>query len=585
LVFKLNVPIKNAALAFGLRDWITLGLVTAFSLSFALFLIGVIRLDPTSTLWLNDGDVAQHYLGWHFFRGEPWSLPLGRNLRYGLDMGSSIVFTDSIPLLALTFKAARAILPQHFQYAGFWMACCIVAQGIAAFFLLRRFTKNHIVLLCGAALFVLSPVLVSRTMGHFALVGQWTVLLALCLYFSPVQLSSQRWSWRALLITTSLIHGYLLYFVIAIWCVALLRDIETQKGNRAARFASTAVTLVLLAFSLWLAGWFEVPFGSAAFGSTYGQYAANLNAFVNPLWGSPILPSLKNTATTSGVESINYLGAGVLALVVAAAALSARASTIRWVWHEHHWLLLATVSLSLFAFGTTLYWGDTLIATLPLPEDFTNKLEFIRASGRLLWLAHYLVILIVIVVATTRLPRHVTSATIVAALALQIYDLKSSYSSYAEHLSRSAKEAVVKSETASLKSPFWAVAATRYSEIDFFPITHSPPRYEPIALWAGDHHIAINAAYFGRISPERAFARTPELVQELTSGKRRSSTIYIVQNREDIARLVLQPNDGAGDIDGYFLVVPGWFAIAPMNEAVRNLLQSPSARSSALLAL
>ena len=77
---------------------------------FAFAMLGALRLDPTSTLWLDQGDIAQHYLGWHFFRGEPWMLPLGANPRYDLDMGSSIVFTDSIPLLALFFKAIRAIL-------------------------------------------------------------------------------------------------------------------------------------------------------------------------------------------------------------------------------------------------------------------------------------------------------------------------------------------------------------------------------------------------------------------------------------------------------------------------------------------
>ena len=116
----------------------------AFGAYFAFVMLGAVRLDPTSTLWLDQGDIAQHYLGWHFFRGEPWMLPLGANPRYGLDMGSSIVFTDSIPLLAMAFKAVRTVLPAHFQYAGLWMAFCFVAQGLSALLLLKRFSRNPV---------------------------------------------------------------------------------------------------------------------------------------------------------------------------------------------------------------------------------------------------------------------------------------------------------------------------------------------------------------------------------------------------------------------------------------------------------
>ena len=106
---------------------------------FAFLMLGALRIDPTSTLWLDQGDIAQHFLGWHFFRGEPWMLPPGASPRYGLDMGSSIVFTDSIPLLAFAFKAIRAVLPSHFQYAGLWMLFCFIAQGLCALLLIRRF--------------------------------------------------------------------------------------------------------------------------------------------------------------------------------------------------------------------------------------------------------------------------------------------------------------------------------------------------------------------------------------------------------------------------------------------------------------
>ena len=222
-------------------------------------LLGAVRIDPTSTLWLDESDIAQHYLGWHFFRGEPWMLPLGANPRYGLDMGSSIAFTDSIPLLAVAFKAVRAMLPAHFQYAGLWMAFCFIAQGLSALLLLRRFTRNPTVLVLGATMFILSPVLVSRTLGHFALVGQWTLLLALWLYFVPNSSTDRAWTWRLLIAATALIHGYLLYFVLALWGTTMLRNRGEARFRYWRSIGNFVVTALVLACVLWLGGWFEVP--------------------------------------------------------------------------------------------------------------------------------------------------------------------------------------------------------------------------------------------------------------------------------------------------------------------------------------
>jgi len=82
-------------------------------------------LDPSYFRWLFWlPDPATQFLGWHFFRLEDWHLPPGAATNYGMEMGSSIVFTDSIPLLALLFKLGRAALPDKFQYFGLWILAC-----------------------------------------------------------------------------------------------------------------------------------------------------------------------------------------------------------------------------------------------------------------------------------------------------------------------------------------------------------------------------------------------------------------------------------------------------------------------------
>ena len=53
-------------------------------------------LDPSYWIWLMEGDPAAEYLGWRFFRAEPWQWPPGAFRGYGLEVGSAIPYTDSI---------------------------------------------------------------------------------------------------------------------------------------------------------------------------------------------------------------------------------------------------------------------------------------------------------------------------------------------------------------------------------------------------------------------------------------------------------------------------------------------------------
>ena len=44
-----------------------------------LYRFGFDILDPMNINWLmQHDDLAQHYLGWLFFRNEPWGFPLGK---------------------------------------------------------------------------------------------------------------------------------------------------------------------------------------------------------------------------------------------------------------------------------------------------------------------------------------------------------------------------------------------------------------------------------------------------------------------------------------------------------------------------
>ena len=177
------------------------------AIGFAVFLAltGGRVLDTADLGWLRTGDLQQHFVGWHFFRNtEFWQSPLGSNRAFCMELGSSIVYTDSLPLLAIPLKAIHTWLPDVFQYIGWWILACFLLQAALAWRLIGRFTGNWWLQACATAFFCLSPPFLFRLHGHDALFGHWIVLSALLLYFSAAFFPAR---WLALLRVAALTHA------------------------------------------------------------------------------------------------------------------------------------------------------------------------------------------------------------------------------------------------------------------------------------------------------------------------------------------------------------------------------------------
>jgi hypothetical protein len=94
----------------GQKVFLLVASLSGFGLAFYRF--GWIALNPSNVTWLLAGlDEAQHFLGWHFFRHEPWSFPPGLIRGYLDPLGTSIGYTDSVPLLAFVSKVFAFALP------------------------------------------------------------------------------------------------------------------------------------------------------------------------------------------------------------------------------------------------------------------------------------------------------------------------------------------------------------------------------------------------------------------------------------------------------------------------------------------
>jgi hypothetical protein len=158
--------------------------------------IGSTALDPANIDWLLRNDWAQHYASWESYRAAPWTWPPGRIQTLWYPVGTTIVYTDALPLFAFFFKCLSSALPEHFQYVGLWFLISCVLQGTFAALLVRQFSQRIDVVLCGSLLFLLAPIFLGRFV-HDTLSAHWLLLAGLWLHFrrQPCAWFAEAWPW------------------------------------------------------------------------------------------------------------------------------------------------------------------------------------------------------------------------------------------------------------------------------------------------------------------------------------------------------------------------------------------------------
>ena len=350
---------------------------------------GVSIFNVQNIAWLGGAlDPAQHYLGWALYRNGPWTFPIGLNPHNGLEFSNSIVFSDSLPLLAILFKPFNFLLPDVFQYFGLWTLGCFVLQAWFAWKLLSLISDSLWIRVFGSFLFVFSPTMMLRVGLWTSLASHFLILAALYLIFRPNQ-TRRTLYWTLLIGAASLIHFYLLAMVLALWLASLMDGIFHQKKLSILKGALESVIIFLVLFiCLWQAGYFSVNAGSGAAGG-YGTFRLNLLAPFDPRGWSYILRTIPMQIDFG--NGFNYFGLGVLAIAVFAffAKVKMHASLPSLLASRNHlFVYICFIALCLFAISNTVSIGLWKY-TFPLPDAFLSFASLLRASGRMFWPVFY----------------------------------------------------------------------------------------------------------------------------------------------------------------------------------------------------
>ena len=572
-----------------------------------IYVTGGAIINPTNRDWLMFGDAAQHYLGWEFFRLTPllqW--PIGANYPLGMELSSSIVFTDSIPIAAYIAKLFNPILPATFQYLGIWIWLCFVLQAFFAQRFLKFFLSNKAHIYLGACFVVLSPPLIYRLVhagyGHIALASHWLILASFCLYLRPGR-NDLRWS--VLIALCWLIQAYFAPMVAAIWLASLVKRLF-MDGERLSLLNSTGVVAITSFIVMWVSGYFMIGSNFNPEGWNYVFRWQPLSLVDSGTDGSTGWSHLLgDRAQLDGeTEAFSFLGTGVLflmAISLARAALRNRKTkvlvaigtlgslTLLFISisrsmplsrvlsmsallvvvvffsatllnlsrlsnssHTYVPLIIAVCMLAIYSMTNRVGFAQQTFFEYPLFPPLRQFTETFRTHGRSIWPLYYLAIFAAVVVFAKSSSKKYTGILLLALFCFQVID-SSSAVSLARHRFDSPQW------VSPMKDPRWEMFAKKYKHLVVVPPLNDDQEERWIVIddFANRYRMGTNSGSFSRFDQNVYTKSNQDRVAELVSEKPNKDTLYIVDD------LSVWETINQGELMGSSLIIDNFRVVAP----------------------
>jgi hypothetical protein len=360
------------------------------------------------------------YLG---FLHAPWGLPLFYVHDLGAPGGSSVILVDAVPIVALLGKLLMAATGIVINPYGPWVGACFVLAALFATLLVMECGQRSLLAALAASLLAMSMPELLHRFGHLSLMGQFVLMGALWRYLRDAR--TARWPrfgwWAGWLCLAALLHGYLFAMTAALYAATWLRRLDAPHTPLQAVLAEPALIAGCVALLLVLAGHFGKGTGTTLSGAGYGYYSMNL---ASPVWPqrSGLFPGFEAlmTGPDGQYEGFNYLGAGVLALLLVAVSRFGRA--LAAAARRHIPLLAMLGCLALFAVSDAVFVGAHQLIYVPLPRPLAEVAGIFRSSGRMFWPCGYVLALLGLAFVLRRLRPGWRTAVVLGCCLMQLAD-------------------------------------------------------------------------------------------------------------------------------------------------------------------
>lgn len=406
--------IKLLVRGVGTTPYVAFFVGLSIGLLFFIVTFGLSVVNPQNTEWIlaSGGDLAQHQLGWDFFRDSEWTFPLGIASDLAYPFGIPVTFMDSIPLFALIFKLLSPVLPDSFQYLGLFTVISFALQGGVSAIILQRFTKNIWIISLGSLLFLLTPMLIMRSFVHTALTAHWIILTGIyvIIRYERKKISFLRFVliWTTLMTVSVLVHPYFFPMTFVLAIISLVRSYSNEEWWLSCAKIIIPASVAVAVFA-GIGG--LLPAGDNLNKIDLDIYSMNLVSPVDPMGYSSLTSRNLYVDSRDGIpetsEKLNYLGIGVIVMLVVLLSLLVKRyagvgesflNDIKKMYTPRNILTaLVLFGLLVFSLGSHIKFGSTVIVQWPLPDMIEKLWLTFRSSARMFWPIYYMIIIFIFI--------------------------------------------------------------------------------------------------------------------------------------------------------------------------------------------
>lgn len=536
---------------------------TIISIILTGFFIGYENMKFSSTEWLFIGnDMSAHQTGWFFFKNDVWRFPIGSNPNFGDQIGNSIVYSDSIPLLAIIFKFFKFFTSDKFQYFGLWFLVCFFLQGILSFKLIDKLTNDKILSILSSIFFLFFPIFIYRLTWHPALFAHWIFFITIFLILYDGKNNNR--SWIILLLITSLIHFYFTIINLIIYNFIKFNHLVRKKISFNKYLSEIFISHISLILLMYIVGYFEVRVvDTIALG--FGVYKLNLLSFFDStistigLSWSRILPDIF-LQRGEEIEGFNFFGLGGLILLSVSIFILITDQKLRSLllpkfFGKGIWFILLLIFF--LSLSNKISAGQLNLVNIPLNDLLYGALSIVRSSGRLFWIISYLIIIFAICLFAKKFQKK-SKYIFTIILMAHIADVSASFSFFNKRLDNNQQ---------TLKDNFWFNEKLKgYKNL----MTTNPVNYnkhfDKFAYFIENNKIEkTNLVKLARLDRSKAAKNRYELINKFTEKNLDNNTFYII---DGVGHLLTLKEIFKDDDVGFFIKDNIWV----MTDGQKNLM-------------